>query len=614
MGRKGKRKKREHRPEGAKRGPGKGGSSRTAFILAAVILAAAVLAVFAQVGGYDFINYDDNLYVTDNHRIRQGLTPGTVLWAFRSTEASNWHPVTWLSHALDVELFGLNPGPHHLVNVLYHTANTVLLLAVLFSLTGALWRSAVVAALFALHPLHVESVAWIAERKDVLSTFFWLLTTWCYLRYVRHADRWSYGLALICFALGLMAKPMLVTLPFVLLLLDWWPLGRFAPRLVLLEKVPFLLLAGVSSIVTLSAQKGAMAVTFYAPSMARFSNALVSYMKYIALALWPRNLAVFYPLPHYVSPSLVLSLGSFLFLAGISFFALRGARKRGYFLVGWFWYLGTLVPVIGFIQVGNQALADRYTYVPLIGLFLLVVWGVHELAARAAAGPRAAGALAGVLLPVLALLSWHQAGYWRDSLALFSRTAAVTDNNWVAHHNVGAYYLNRDEVDKAIPAFEESLRILPTYAEAHYNLANALVKKGQVDRAITHYRRALNSRSLHVMANTNLGLALSSIGKHEEGQVYLARALDLDPDSFETNYNLGLVLASQGRLAEAEGYYRTALRINPDIGEVHNNLGIVLAQLGRMEEAVTHFNRSLQLNPDDMVARKNLRKALSLQR
>jgi len=609
---------------------GKGRGSATLFLVAGM-LAVAVLIVFAQVGQHDFVNFDDTLYVTDNHRTQQGLSPDTIRWAFRSSEASNWHPVTWLSHALDVQLFGLNPGPHHLVNVLFHGTNTLLLFAVLLSATGALWPSAVVAALFAVHPLHVESVAWVAERKDVLSAFFWLLTTWFYIRYVRSSDRWHYGLALACFALGLMAKPMLVTLPFTLLLLDFWPLGRFRdkegeeavslagffkkPRhLILLEKIPFLVLAAISSLITLWVQRGAMAVSIHTPFKDRLANALLSYVKYIGMTFWPQDLAVFYPLHQNASPSLAASLGSLVVLVGISAFALKGARKRGYFLVGWFWYLGTLVPVIGFIQVGNQALADRYTYVPLTGLFVIIVWGVADLMERRKAGPRAALALAGGVLIVLATLAWNQARHWRDSGTLFTHTARVTEDNWVAHNNLGAYYLEGGELDKAILSLEKSLEILPSFAESHFNLANALVKKGQVRKAVDHYRKALGKRSMHVMANTNLGLALASLGQQREGEVYLKKALDLDPDSLESNYNMGLVLAGQSRLGEAEWYYRKALGVNPNVGEVHNNLGIVLARMGKMTEATTHFERSLEINPDDAVARKNLNRALSLRK
>ncbi len=426
-------------------------------VIVSVVLIMATLAVYWQVQNHEFVNYDDDLYVTDNPHVKAGLTREGAIWAFVATHAGNWHPLTWLSHMLDCEVYGVNPWGHHLTNLLLHIGNTILLFLLFRHVTGAVWRSTLVAALFALHPLHVESVAWVSERKDVLSTLFWLSTMWTYLRHVESPGfRW-YLLALLSFALGLMAKPMLVTLPFVLLLIDYWPLGRLqfgqsnrthesmTPGLqrssvssLIFEKVPFFAISAVSSTVTYIVQlsAGAMPSQDVLPLQVRTANALVSYISYIGKMIWPHHLAVSYPHPGSNLPLWQIA-GASLLLVFISALVIRGAGRFPYLVVGWLWYLGTLVPVIGLVQVGSQAMADRYTYVPLIGLFVIIVWGAPNLVRRWRHGRFLLVSSSGVLLLTLMACTWLQTSYWKDSFTLFQRTLDVTADNWRAHNGLG---------------------------------------------------------------------------------------------------------------------------------------------------------------------------------
>ncbi len=444
------------------------------LLIISLLLIIATFMAFWQVTHCDFINFDDPEYVTDNRHVQDGLTVEGILWAFTTGHAANWHPLTWISHMVDVQLFGLQPGWHHLTNLLFHLANTLLLFLVLNRMTKALWQSAFVAALFALHPLHVESVAWVAERKDVLSTFFWMLTMGMYVSYVARPGLTRYLTLLLCFALGLMAKPMLVTLPFVLLLLDYWPLQRLeqkkppqevrkplskdkkrtppvkAPvqpvdhwpliRPLLTEKIPLFVLAVLSSIVTYLVQHhgGAVESLEAFPPSARVANAFVSYSTYMVKMLWPTNLAVFYPHPRWWP--LWQVLGSVVLLIAITVLAIRGAKKRPYAAVGWLWYVGTLVPVIGVVQVGSQAMADRYTYIPLVGLFIIVAWAVPELLKKWPYRKEALIVLSALCLLCLFLVTWRQVGYWRNSIALYDHALEVTDANSLIHNNRGTAY------------------------------------------------------------------------------------------------------------------------------------------------------------------------------
>ena len=485
--------------------------SRKFIICLLLILITCV--VYLQVLDYEFVYFDDTLYVTENHWVQNGLTIDGVGWAFTTSHASNWHPLTWLSHMLDCQLYGLNPRGHHLTSVLLHIANAVLLFLVLNRMTGAQWASGFVAALFALHPLHVESVAWVAERKDVLSTFWGLLTLWLYAGYVEHPRRIRYLFALFTFALGLMTKPMLVTLPFVLLLLDYWPLERIrveqlpgeststigasnmqrSPILGLLwEKAPFLALAAVSSTVTFIVQRssGTMAALDVYPVKIRVANALLSYVAYMWQMIWPQNLAVIYPHPGN-SLSMLQAFGAGLLLVFISIAAMRAARRHPYLTVGWLWYLGTLVPVIGIVQVGMQAMADRYTYVPLIGLFIIIAWGVPDLLASYRYRRAIISVGSGGLLSILIIITWVQLHHWRNTVTLFQHTLRVTSKNFLAHNNLGAALADLGKIQDAISHYRKALEINPSYWLAHNNLATTLAEKGDPKEAFAHYQEAL---------------------------------------------------------------------------------------------------------------------------
>jgi predicted negative regulator of RcsB-dependent stress response len=527
--------------------------------LICLLIIFATVVVFHQLPSHDFINLDDNLYVYENPQVRAGLTPENIVWSFTVFEAFNWHPLTWISHMLDCELFGLRPGLHHLTNLLFHLMNTALLLLVLRRMTGSLWRSGFVAALFALHPLHVESVAWVAERKDLLSTFFWLMSIWAYARYAERPGLHRYLPVLAFFALGLLAKPMIVTLPFVLLLLDFWPLCRIqlgqggadnnltiprssALRLIW-EKIPLFILTAISIVVTLAAQqKGAALKSFAAfPLKTRIANALISYVSYIGKMIWPVNLAVYYP--HPLALPIWQTVGAGVFLTAVSFLCIWAARKRPYLAIGWLWYLGTLVPVIGLVQVGSQALADRYTYIPLIGLFVLIGWGVPAILIGWRHRRTVLALSTAVLLLGLTLCTWVQVGYWQDSISLFQHTVKVTTDNNFAHSNLGVALARRGRFDEAITHYYEALRIKPNEAEVYNNLGNVLLAKGNVDGAIHHFGKALKIWPDWAEAHNNLGVALEKGGKLEEAKVHYQQALRLNPDYPRAKDNLERTLS-----------------------------------------------------------------------
>jgi len=534
--------------------------------------------------------------------VAQGLTLKGIVWAF-SFHAANWHPLTWLSHMLDCQLYGLHPAGHHLTNVLLHTATVIALFLVLRRMTGALWRSAFVAALFAIHPLRVESVAWVAERKDVLSGLFFMLTIGAYVRYARRP--WSpprYGLVALLFAMGLMCKPMLVTLPVVLLLLDYWPLRRVASagRLVV-EKLPLLALSAASCVLTLLAQNEAMSSTASTPVPLRFANALATSMIYLGQMIWPVGLAVFYPFPHNGLTAWEVALAGTL-LAGFSVAAWAERRKQPWLLMGWLWYLAMLLPVVGFIQVGGQAHADRYTYLPQIGIYVAVTWLVAEWrVSRTALGSLMAGVLA-----VLMVCAWKQTAYWKTSETLWTHTLGCTTGNDVAHNNLGDVLFQKGRVDEAITHFQQTLQISPNYKDTHYNLATALMQKGRVDEAITQYREALQLKPDHADAHVNLGNALRQMGREEEAIIQYQKALQITPESANAHNNLGIVLSQKGRADEAITQFQKALQIKPDSADVHNNLGSVLLQNEKVDEAIPQLQMALQIKPDDAQAHYNL--------
>ena len=559
-------------------------SNKHLAVLIYVALALTTLAVFWQLHNYDFINYDDPGYVSENAQVQAGLTCDSIIWAFTTGHAGNWHPLTWLSYMLDCQLFGTNPGWHHLTNLLLHIANTLLLFAVLKQMTGALWRSAFVAAVFALHPLHVESVAWISERKDVLSTLFWMLTMAAYLRYVKRPYVSWYVLTLLLFALGLMAKPMLVTLPFVLLLLDYWPLDRFQLRRdaksirLIREKVPFFILSAISSVVTFLVQQSGGAVTEInvVPLSIRIANAFISYLTYIEKMIWPSRLAVFYPYT-VDTVSIWHTLFAALLLVGISVWVIRLAPKRRYLIVGWLWYLGTLVPVIGLVQVGAQAFADRYTYVPSIGIFIMVAWAADELPAKWRYRKLGLAVSAAVVLAALLICTRIQVRCWQNSFTLYGHALKVTENNYIIHGNLGGALQLEGELDEAIRHYRRALQIKPDDIKAHNNLAGALQSQGKLDEAISHYRQALRIKPDYVKAHYNLGIALESDGKLDEAVSHYRRAVQLERDHTGAHKNLGNILVQQDKLEEAITHFTEVLRFKPDLVEVLNNLAWLLA-------------------------------------
>lgn len=519
-------------------------------------LVLATVAVYGQVRDFAFVQYDDPLYVWRNSRLHAGLSLASLGWAFTDTSTGNWHPLTWISHLLDVELFGVDPGMHHVTNLILHCVNSLLLFLVLRRMTGARWPSAVAAFLFALHPLHVESVAWVSERKDVLSGLFCILTLLSYAGYVEKPGVTRYGLVALCFALGLMAKPMLVTMPLVLLLLDYWPLGRFASActlgrerrtehmrralILVLEKAPLGALAAASSLAALWAQEtgGGLGSLERFSLGSRIANAVTSYVLYTRDMLWPQRLAFFYPY-HKVIPLWQAGLCAMLLVA-ITLLVIRLRRRYPFLVTGWWWYLITLLPVIGLVQVGIQSRADRYTYLPLIGLFIIVSWGIDRAAEKWRIRPLllALGGVAATL--VLMGTSFLQAGYWKNSVTVAAHALAVTDRNYVALNTLGAAYTEQEKLDKAIDCFVQALRFNPRYSDAEYNLANTLLKKGDLEAAALHYRAVLRRAPSMKEAYSNLGVVLARQGNYGEAIACFEKVLALRPDDQGARDNLAL--------------------------------------------------------------------------
>jgi len=495
-------------------------------ILVCLFLVMATLAVYWQVQNYDFTDLDDNVYIYENRHVQEGLTLESITWAFTDgTLISNyWHPLTWISHILDFQFYGMNSGWHHLTNLLFHIANTLLLFLVFRKMTGSLWQSGFVAGLFALHPLHVESVAWVSERKDVLSTFFWLLTMWAYSRYAAKPKFNKYFVALLFFVMGLMSKPMLVTLPFVLLLMDFWPLGRLqlgqeikeghikvqksSALYLVVEKIPFFALTAIASVAAYITQRkgGAVPAMDFDLLKMQTANAFVSYVSYIGKMIWPGKLAVYYPHPGMLPVWQVV--GAVLLIACVSVFGVWKWRKFPYFTFGWFWFLGTFVPVIGFVKIGNFLMADRYTYVPLIGIFIIIAWGIPELVAQWRYRKIWLATLATVVLTILMAMTWKQAGYWENSITLFEHTLKITSNNFIAHRYIGTTLSEQGRTAEAIEHYLQALRIKPDYVDAHNNLGASLFRKGNIKGAIVHFRKALLINPDNVHAKNNLKTAL----------------------------------------------------------------------------------------------------------
>jgi protein O-mannosyl-transferase len=576
------------------------------------LLLLAILAAYAQVLHFDFVSYDDADYVTENAHVRGGFNSESVRWAFTSGDDANWLPLTRLSHILDVQFFGLRSGLHHLTNVVLHTLSTLLLFAFLRRATGTLWRSALVALFFAVHPLHVESVAWIAERKDVLSAFFWFAILWLYVRYVEKPVPGHYAPMLIAFALGTMSKPMVVTLPFVLLLIDVWPLRRKPSARLVLEKLPLLAISIASSLVTYLVQQrgGAVIALDSFPIAIRLSNALVSYVAYLWRMLVPVRLAAFYPLVEIPTWQVVVSA---FIVTGISFLAVRWRRSHPYLAVGWFWYLGTLVPVIGIIQVGLQSRADRYTYIPLVGIFIVIAWGTAEISEH---WPKTRPAIITVVtFACIACfaLTFFQVQTWKNSQSLFENAILATSNNYVAYNGLGHTFRQQGRLQDALRSYEQALRIRPNYQEAQTNLGEVLLLTGRPEEAIPHLLTALSLKPDAAEAHVNLGAALNRLGRHTEAIAQYREAIRLHPNDAVAHSGLGGALADAGRTAEALPEMLEAIRIKPDYADGHNALGILLGTLGRTDEAVVQFTETIRLQPDDSEAHYNLGTAFGAQ-
>jgi len=637
--------------------------------LIGLFLAIIILAVYWQVRNHEFVHYDDSVYVTDNLQVQSGISAANIRWAFTfaDKEGNYWQPLTWLSHMLDCELYGLRPGGHHLTSLIFHTLNTLLLFLVLHRMTGAFWESVLVAALFSLHPINVESVAWVAARKNVLSTLFWLLSMAAYVFYTARPGLARYLLTLLVLTAGLMAKPMLATLPFVFLLLDYWPLGRLRlgplvgsgsgnPRRVnifgyhalpefclLLEKVPMLVLSFASIHITLLSLQpyGNVIPTKFMPMSLRFSNALVSYAGYVGKMIWPQNLAALYPYPGELPVWQTAGAGMFVICASV--LVLRTCRPRPYLLVGWFWYLGTLVPAIGLVQGGVwPKMADRFAYVPFIGLFIIIAWGVPDILSARRHKKVLMAIAAGIVLPALMVCSWFQIGRWQNSITLFKHAIEVTDKNWLAHTNLGRAFFDQGRLDAAIDHFHKALAIKPNSVPALYNLGKALSDSGNIDRAAWFYQKTLEIKPDYTGAHNNLGNILANRGDFENAEWHYQEVLRTNPEHVDAHNNLANVLAAQGKLDEAVRLYTEAIRISPGYANAHYNfgnlllkmdlekfnqaaayffemvenrseyapalhqVGAVLARQGRISKASVFFSKATQINPDYGPVRQDL--------
>lgn len=618
---------------------------RTLACVVLLVLMAVVVYLPAVRNG--FVNYDDQLYVTDNGFTQMGLTWAGTVWAFRTMHGSNWMPLTWLSHSLDVQLFGLDPAGHHAMSLVLHVASTLILFSALRRMTGATARALVVAALFAVHPLHVESVAWVAERKDVLSGFFWMAALWMYAAYTRRPGVVRYLGVTVLFVLGLMAKPMVVTLPCALLLLDGWPLGRLRGQVAgcVLEKVPWFVLSLGSAGMAVFSQHHGGAIGDFAdyPVWVRFANAIVSYVAYLCKMVWPFGLAAFYPHPG-TAISLAHVAWCAAFLGAITLVCWLGRRRFPYAAMGWCWYLGTLVPVIGIVQIGRQAMADRYTYLPLIGVFAAVAWGVGDAWQKYRLPQKALWVLAGSIVAALGVRTLDQVPVWRDGETLFKHALRVTQDNEVMRYSLGSAYLEQGRYDEAETELKAALRIEPQHLECITNLGIVLLKTNRSDEADMLFKRALQIEPHHANTLMNRGVLLTAKGEKEQALACFQQAVEYAPEDVNAHYGLGLALLQTGRVVEAGSHLRSFLRVHPermdvrrlfakacmgaslfadaaaqyvamaqalpDNAEVFANLGIALASLNRNEEAVAALRRACALRPADWDLRFNFIRTL----
>jgi tetratricopeptide (TPR) repeat protein len=609
-------------------------------VVTALLLVAVVAVTFFPVTGHEFLFWDDTQYIVDNPGVQAGLSMAGIRAAFTGCFTGQWIPVTWLSFLVDHALYGQDPGGYHLTNLMVHAANAVLLFAVLRFLTGALFSSALAAFLFAVHPLHVESVAWVTERKDVLSTFFGLISLLFYARYANGRRLTAYAAALLFFVLSLLSKPMLVTLPCVFLLCDWWPLGRLSGKSaggkhplgrLVLEKIPFFALSAMASTITVFTMPK---VTLTAiPFVARLENAIYAYAAYVVKTVWPSRLVALYPHAPVGTGELI---GALTLVGAISAVAVAGRVRRPYLAVGWLWYLGTLVPVIGLVQNGYQAMSDHFTYVPLVGLFIMFAWGLPDLLSSF---PRRRAVLAAVsvtiVLACMAVSAW-QVRFWKNTVTLFERTLSVTRDNWFAHFIMGTALNEGGKFEPAAVHFRESYRLCPQCIEPLCAMAEVLAREGNIDGVIEYYQQALRAGGDIAIVHNNLGRALATVGRTDEAIDHFERASALEPESMIIHRNLADLYSRKGRpdqavphlravlrleprflpamlslgnalfmtgaLDEAMAQYRQALAVKPDFWEAHRNLGLLLARAGKNDEAVEHLEAALRLNPGDQGA------------
>jgi tetratricopeptide (TPR) repeat protein len=582
----------------------------TRALLVAAALVVATFVVYSPVRNFAFTNYDDQEFVSQNDHVRAGLTAQSVGWAFTTTESLNWYPLTRISQLLDVELFGMDAGRHHLTNVVLHAMSGLLLFILLQRMTGSLWRSASVAFLFLLHPLHVESVAWIAERKDVLSALFWFLTIWAYLAYVERPTAKRYAMVIVAFVCGLMSKPMIVTLPFLLLLLDVWPLKRGKPLKYLREKIPLFGLSIAVSIVTFFAQRSGGAMDIPVPLLKRIGNAAISYVAYLVQFFWPSSMAIFYPYP---ASLLVWQVtGAILVMAAISIAARRLCASHPYLGIGWLWYLVTLLPVIGLIQVGEQSRADRYTYIPLIGVSIALVWVVADaLRSFPRARPLVNTVAAAAALACI-LVTSGQLEHWKNSETLFRHALAVTERNHLAHVNLGSVFAQSGRTDEAAEQYRLALAIQPANATAHGGLGQTLAQQGQLDSAVAELAEAVRLRPNLAQAQFQLGSVLGRLGRSPEAIVHLTEAVRLRPQDADFHYNLANALATAGRMDEAIVEFRAALERNPTDAMTYYSLGNALASKGQLDDAIANFEQAVRLKPSFQQALQSLEYARSL--
>jgi len=609
-------------------------ANKTLKVAICIFLMVATFCVYSQVQDHEFINFDDDKYVTESSLVQAGLTNENIIRVFTTTHTGGWIPITSISYMLDYQLYGLNPKGFLLTNLFFHIANSLLLFLILFRMTGAIWQSAFVAVVFALHPLNVESVAWVAERKNVLSNFFLLLTIWAYIRYAEKPTTKRYSLVFLLFAFGLMSKSMVVTLPFVLLLLDYWPLERFKLgrrerefkiaqkdkyfngeknilKLVL-EKFPLLILSALCSMMTLILFEKANESVAQDPVsiLSILTNAMISYFEYLWKMLWPKGLAILYAHP---GNTLAVWKGVLcgIALLVITTISIRLIKKAPYFVVGWFWYLGTLIPMIGFITVGHHLIADRYAYLPLIGIFVIIAWGVPELLKEWHYRKNVLKASAGILILTLMLITWIQVSHWKSSITVFKHAIKVTDKKYpnfaAVHNNLGLALLAERRNEEAITHYKMAIKlIMPTHAEAHNNLGNALSAERRNEEAISHYKMAIKLKPKYAQAHSNLGTALFYKGRIDEAIPHYRTAIKLKPDYAEAYNNLGLVFLSMGKTLEAVSQYKTAIKLKPDYAEAHSNLGEMMFAEGKNEIAISLYRTAIKLKPDFFEAHNNL--------